>query len=78
MRSGEYAVIEPQRSADSPAKPAWTPPFTVGQKVQHRKFGIGVVVACGPLKNDAEVTVAFPGAIGVKKMVQSLAKLEAV
>lgn len=75
MRSGDYAVVEPR--TEKP-KPAWTPPFTVGQKVQHRKFGVGVVVACGPLRNDAEVTVAFPGAVGVKKMVQSLAKLEAV
>ncbi|MBS1724065.1 MAG: UvrD-helicase domain-containing protein [Armatimonadetes bacterium] len=74
-RTGQYAVIEPREAAP---KPAWTPPFTIGQKVQHRKFGVGVVVACGPLKNDAEVTVAFPGAVGVKKMVQSLAKLEAV
>lgn len=76
MRGGDYAVIEQPRPAQS--KPSWEPPFTVGQKVTHRKFGIGVVIACGPLKNDAEVTVAFPGETGVKKMVQSLAKLEAV
>ena len=77
MRTGEYAVIEP-RDVSMPSKPSWAPPFTVGQKVQHHKFGVGVVIACGPLKNDAEVTVAFPGAVGVKKMVQSLAKLEGV
>lgn len=75
MRTGDYAVVEPPTAAP---KPAWQPPFTVGQKVTHRKFGIGVVIACGPLKNDAEVTVAFPGEVGVKKMVQSLAKLEPV
>lgn len=74
-RTGNYAVIEPPAPA---VKRAWTPPFTVGQRVQHSKFGIGVVVACGPLKNDAEVTVAFPGATGVKKLVQSLARLEPV
>jgi DNA helicase-2/ATP-dependent DNA helicase PcrA len=39
---------------------------------------MGVVIACNPLKNDAEVTVAFSGATGIKKMVQSFAKLEAV
>ena len=77
MRGGDYAVIEPKRE-ESSSKPSWTPPFTVGQKVQHHKFGVGVVIACGPLKNDAEVTVAFPGALGFKKLVQSLAKLEAV
>ncbi|MES1227679.1 MAG: DNA helicase II, partial [Armatimonadota bacterium] len=70
-RSGTYTVV------DAPVeRQAWVPPFKVGQKVTHKKFGMGVVVACGPLKNDAEVTVAFPGAVGIKKMVQSLAKLE--
>ena len=65
-----------EEETPKPAKPAWDPPFKIGQKVTHRKFGMGVVVACNPLKNDAEVTVAFPGATGVKKLVQSLAKLE--
>lgn len=83
-RSGTYTVVEPRRTAalveesDAPRAPSWSPPFQVGQKVTHKKFGIGVVVACSPIKSDAEVTVAFPGAIGVKKLVQSLAKLEAV
>ncbi|QYK52301.1 MAG: UvrD-helicase domain-containing protein [Fimbriimonadaceae bacterium] len=74
LRTGGYAVAEEPREKSA----GWTPPFTVGQKVSHRKFGIGIVVACAPLKNDAEVTVAFPGATGIKKMVQSLAKLESV
>jgi DNA helicase II / ATP-dependent DNA helicase PcrA len=74
-RTGQYAVVEPVAAAP---KPSWSPPFQVGQKVTHKKFGIGVVVACGPLKGDAEVTVAFPGVVGVKKLVQSLARLEAV
>ena len=84
-RTGKYTTVEPEweeyeeveEEAPKP-RPAWSPPFEVGQKVSHKKFGIGVVVACSPLKNDAEVTVAFPGATGVKKMVKSLAKLEAV
>lgn len=75
LRTGEYAVVEPARA---PSRPHWEPPFKVGERVQHRKFGVGVVIACGPLKGDAEVTVAFPGEVGVKKMVQSLAKLESV
>lgn len=71
-RSGSYSVSEPK-----PAPPAWQPPFQVGQRVRHAKFGTGVVIACNPIKGDAEVTVAFPGIVGVKKLVQSLAKLEA-
>lgn len=76
MRTGEYAITE-SASVESP-KPSWTPPFNVGQKVTHKKFGIGIVVACNPVKGDAEVTVAFPGAVGIKKLMQSFAKLEAV
>jgi DNA helicase-2/ATP-dependent DNA helicase PcrA len=85
-RSGKYSTVEPEYEEyedsdeeEAPkSKPSWDPPFSVGQKVTHPKFGIGVVVACSPLKNDAEVTVAFPGATGVKKLVQSFAKLEVV
>jgi DNA helicase-2/ATP-dependent DNA helicase PcrA len=75
------------RTAGSPGVPAptggrrgpeWTPPFSVGARVRHAKFGIGVVVSCNPLQNDTEVTVVFPGVVGIKKLVQSLAKLEAV
>jgi DNA helicase-2/ATP-dependent DNA helicase PcrA len=81
-RSGDYSVKMPSMSSapvePAPKKPDWIPPFGVGDRVQHGKFGTGVVIACAPLKNDAEVTVAFPGVVGVKKLVQSLAKLEMV
>jgi DNA helicase II / ATP-dependent DNA helicase PcrA len=79
QRSGTYTVSPPQ-SIIEPKRlrgPEWKSPFEVGQRVRHAKFGIGVVVACNPLKDDVEVTVAFPGVVGVKKLVQSLAKLEA-
>jgi len=83
-RSGTYTVTEPRPSTavistDRPLRsPSWKPPFDVGDRVKHAKFGIGVVVACNPVRDDAEVTVAFPGVIGVKKLVQKLAKLEKV
>ncbi len=76
-RTGSYRVVEPRQSRALRA-PEWKPPFDVGQRVRHPKFGIGVVVACNPLKDDAEVTVAFPGVTGIKKLVQGLAKLEAL
>ncbi|MDR3689609.1 MAG: DNA helicase PcrA [Fimbriimonas sp.] len=74
-RSGTYSVIETKRP-DPPKSPSWKPPFEIGQRVRHAKFGIGVVVSCNPIKDDVEVTVAFPGVVGVKKLVQKLAKLE--
>ena len=79
-RTGAYRTVDstPMREAAKLRGPQWKPPFEVGQRVRHAKFGIGVVVACNPLKEDSEVTVAFPGVVGVKKLVQSLAKLESV
>lgn len=84
-RSGRYSVqtpraVPPTAAADSPRpdRAKWVPPFTVGQRVRHAKFGEGVVMACSPIRDDAEVVVAFPEGPGVKKLVQSLAKLERV
>ncbi len=80
-RSGTYSVPMPKTAGAGGStlrSPEYKPPFGVGQKVRHGKFGIGVVVACSPIKGDSEVTVAFPGVVGVKKLVQNLAKLEAV
>lgn len=80
-RTGSYSqppsslFAEPHKEKISPT---YKPPFEIGQRVRHAKFGIGVVVACNPIKNDSEVTVAFPGVTGVKKLAQSFAKLEAV
>jgi DNA helicase-2/ATP-dependent DNA helicase PcrA len=54
------------------------PAFAVGQKVRHKKFGLGVVVACVPVGEDSEVTVAFPGIVGIKKLLQRFADLEAL
>src|SRR2546421_6184253 len=83
QRNGTYTVNPPAPQPPHLQErklrgPEWKPPFDVGQRVRHAKFGIGVVVSCNPLKNDAEVTVVFPGVVGSKKLVQSLAKLEAV
>jgi DNA helicase-2/ATP-dependent DNA helicase PcrA len=72
MNPYSVATGQPQSSPKSTAKPI----FDVGERVRHQKFGTGVVIACVPLKGDTEVTVAFPGVTGIKKLVQSLAKLE--
>jgi DNA helicase-2/ATP-dependent DNA helicase PcrA len=45
-----------------------------GDHVYHAQFGKGVVVSCQPVKNDAEVVIAFNGA--VKKLLLSFANLE--
>ena len=84
-RNGSYSSYEPrsvmptdfQRAAVG-AAPGWKPPFDVGDRVRHPKFGMGIVIACSPIRDDVEVTVVFPGAGGQKKLVQKLAKLEKI
>ena len=51
-------------------------PLKAGQKVRHAKFGEGIVVSCTPSGDDHEVTVAFVGGAGVKRLLLSFAPLE--
>ena len=57
------------------AKPA---PFKAGERVRHDRFGEGVVVSCKVSGEDHEVTVAFKGGLGVKRLLSSMAGLEKV
>jgi DNA helicase-2/ATP-dependent DNA helicase PcrA len=72
-RNGSYQVSTPSRPLRSPD---WNAPFEAGQQVKHGKFGIGVVVSCMPTAGDCEVTVMFPGEVGMKKLMANIAKLE--
>lgn len=83
--SVSFAISDRRKSATSNAVsskplrgPDWRAPFEAGQQVRHGKFGIGVVIACVPTREDCEVTVAFPGVTGVKKLLQKFANLEPV
>jgi len=49
----------------------------IGDRVQHKMFGEGIVINCSPNKDDQEITVAFQGA-GVKHLLLSLAPLEKI
>jgi len=78
-REGEDSqVAEPVYSWNkAPSVQYDTPELKAGDHVQHEQFGEGIVVSCQPIKNDAEVVVAFDGA-GVKRLLLSFAKLEKV
>ena len=52
------------------------PPFTTGDKVRHAKFGEGMVVSAIPSNGDIELTVAFEGGAGVKRLLASFAPLK--
>ena len=47
-----------------------------GDRVDHATFGRGVVVSCAGVGGDQEVTVAFKGGAGVKRLLLSYAPLE--
>ncbi|MCY3919294.1 MAG: hypothetical protein OXG38_05750, partial [Chloroflexi bacterium] len=65
----------PYAAAPPPPSPAEAP-LRPGERVTHRAFGPGVVVAVKSSgRADTEITVAFDGA-GIKKLLLSLAPLE--
>ncbi|MBF8268175.1 MAG: ATP-dependent helicase UvrD/PcrA [Dehalococcoidia bacterium] len=49
-----------------------------GERVRHSKFGEGIVISCVPSGQDHEVTVAFKGNSGIKKLLLGYAPLEKV
>jgi DNA helicase-2/ATP-dependent DNA helicase PcrA len=60
------------RTGPSPSMPA----LKAGDHVSHAAFGEGIVVSCLPSSGDHEVTVAFKGGAGVKRLLLSLAPLQ--
>ena len=72
LTGGAGARVEPSPSHTG------QPPFKTGEKVTHADFGQGIVVQCVPCPNDYEVTVAFVGNQGVKRLLHSYGKLDKV
>jgi DNA helicase-2/ATP-dependent DNA helicase PcrA len=54
------------------------PKFQIGDKVIHGQFGNGIVMSCDPSGDDLQITVAFKDGGGIKKLLQSLAKLKKI
>lgn len=54
------------------------PSFSTGDRVQHDSFGEGVVVSSKSSVDDEEVTVAFVGGAGIKRLLASLAGLKKI
>ena len=74
-QGGESQVTPSIYSWNGASAPSFTvPELKAGDHVHHTQFGKGVVVSCQPIKDDAEVVVAFNG--GVKKLLLSFANLE--
>ena len=73
--SGLAGAVRAPASPSNGAAPA-PPPFRAGDKVEHPSFGLGVVVNCALRPGDYEVTVAFAGNQGVRRLLHSYGKLE--
>ena len=65
-------------TAETPSFEIGPPPFKAGDKVTHGSFGEGIVVNCTPKPGDYEITVAFKGQSGIKRLLHSFAKLEKI
>ena len=61
----------------SAVKPLSSLKLEIGDRVQHKMFGQGIVINLSTNKDDQEITVAFDGA-GVKHLLLSLAPLEKI
>jgi len=70
LRGGQEAAVRPAVPSEAA--------FSAGERVRHPRFGEGIVVSCVVTSSDQEVTVAFKGQAGVKKLLLSFAPLERV
>ncbi|MEX2236974.1 MAG: UvrD-helicase domain-containing protein [Dehalococcoidia bacterium] len=52
--------------------------YRAGDKVRHARFGDGIVVSAVQQGSDKEVTVAFKGEAGIKRLLLSFAPLEKI
>lgn len=52
--------------------------FKNGDKVSHKKWGIGTIVSVKGSGNDMELQIAFPAPIGIKRLLAQFAPLEKV
>ena len=70
-----------RKLATVPAAGSASPPgasYSPGDRVKHSHFGDGVVVSTAGAPGDTEVTVAFGGGNGVKRLMLNFAPLEKV
>ena len=73
------ALGQPFRGRASPEMDREAPaPLKAGERVRHPRFGEGIVVSCVPAGQDHEVTVAFKGEAGIKRLLLGYAALEVV
>lgn len=50
--------------------------WKVGDKVSHKKWGIGMVVSLGGAGEETELDIAFPNPVGIKRLLAKFAPIE--
>jgi DNA helicase-2/ATP-dependent DNA helicase PcrA len=83
-RAGAPPVRVVEGRPGRPAGPAELPAqgsgsgasYRTGEKVRHAKFGEGIIIEAKPGGADGEVTVAFQGSVGIKRLSLAYAPLE--
>ncbi|MFA9464194.1 MAG: ATP-dependent helicase [Velocimicrobium sp.] len=68
---------KPKKVTQTPDKSSFPPAYTIGDRIEHTRFGTGIVTDMKALPNDYEVSVVFDTQ-GVKKMRASFAKLSKI
>ncbi len=68
---------KPKKVSPTPEKTGAAPSYKVGDRIEHVRFGQGIVTDIKPVPNDYEVSVSFDTQ-GVKKMRASFAKLSKI
>ena len=71
-------VIRRRRRSASPSREGAGLALSTGDRVRHKTFGEGIVTEAKQSGGDTEVTVAFKGGQGVKRLLLSFAPLEKV
>ncbi len=74
--ASERRYQAPARRADERPPVPDDAVFSGGEKVRHPRFGEGIVVACVVANGDQELTIAFKGEAGIRRLLLSLAPLE--
>ena len=76
VQSEQRGLYSSRTDVLSSANTRESEPLKVGERVKHSTFGDGIVVSCIASGHDHEVTVAFKGPSGIKKLLLSYAGLE--
>jgi len=73
---GELRYRAADRAREREAAPDAGALFSGGERVRHPRFGEGIVVSAVTKGDDQELTIAFKGDAGMKKLMLSFAPLE--